>query len=209
MRIAIIGAGNVGSALARAFVETGHQVVLTARHADHAAKVAAEIGAAAATSNVEAFSVAEIVVLAVPSTAVASIVDEVGPAIEGKIVVDPTNPTGRDYSEIVTASGSVAEGIHALAPAARVVKAFNTVFAGRMADPIVDGVPLDGFYAGGDDAAKSAVADLLAAIGYRPLDAGGLVAARALELMAQLNINLNARFGWPWQTGWKLLGPTS
>ena len=208
MQVAIIGAGNVGSALARALVNAGHTVVLTARHADHAAKIAAEVGAHAATSNTEAVEGAELVVLAVMSTDVAAIVDEVGPALDGRIVVDPTNPTGGGYSEILTASGSVSEGIQALVPAARVVKAFNTVFASRIADPVIDGVPLDGFYAGDDEAAKSTIADLLGGIGFRPLDAGPLVAARALELMAHLNINLNARNGWPWQSGWKLLGPT-
>jgi 8-hydroxy-5-deazaflavin:NADPH oxidoreductase len=67
---------------------------------------------------------------------------------------------------------------------------------------------LDGFYAGNDDKAKGAVAGWLSAIGYRPINAGDLRAARALEHMAFLNISLNARNNWSWQTGWKLLGPT-
>jgi predicted dinucleotide-binding enzyme len=90
-----------------------------------------------------------------------------------------------------------------------VVKAFNTVFASRLNDPVIDGVPLDGFYAGDDETAKEVVAALLAEMGFRPIDAGELLAARALELMAFLNITLNARNGWPWQSGWKLLGPTA
>jgi 8-hydroxy-5-deazaflavin:NADPH oxidoreductase len=69
-------------------------------------------------------------------------------------------------------------------------------------------VRLDGFYAGDDEAAKSTVAELLAAIGFHPLDAGELLAARVLERMAVVHISLNARHGWPWQSGWKLLGPT-
>jgi predicted dinucleotide-binding enzyme len=88
-----------------------------------------------------------------------------------------------------------------------VVKAFNTVFASRLNDPVIDGIPLDGFYAGDDAPAKQVVADLLADMGFRPIDAGDLLTARALELMAFLNITLNARGGWPWQSGWKLLGP--
>jgi predicted dinucleotide-binding enzyme len=88
-----------------------------------------------------------------------------------------------------------------------VVKAFNTILAGRLNDPVVDGVPLDGFYAGDDEAAKSVVAELIAALGFRPLDVGALPVARALELMAFINIGLNMRNGWSWQTGWKLLGP--
>jgi predicted dinucleotide-binding enzyme len=96
-----------------------------------------------------------------------------------------------------------------LAPGVRVVKAFNTVFASRLNDPVVDGIALDGFYAGDDPAAKAAVAELLAAMGFHPIDTGELLTARTLELMAFLNITLNARNGWPWQSGWKLLGPTS
>jgi predicted dinucleotide-binding enzyme len=73
---------------------------------------------------------------------------------------------------------------------------------------VVDGVPLDGFYAGDDEAAKATVAELLATVGFRPLDVGGLPAARVLELMAVLHIGLNIGNNWPWQSGWKLLGPT-
>jgi predicted dinucleotide-binding enzyme len=96
-----------------------------------------------------------------------------------------------------------------LAPGARVVKAFNTVLAGRLNDPVVDGRPLDGFYAGDDGDAKAAVAGLLAEMGFRPIDTGDLLTARALELMAYLHITLNIRYAWPRQTGWKLLGATS
>ena len=208
MRVAIIGTGSVGSALARACVAAGHEVVLSARHAEHAAKLAADIGGRAAAANVDAVEGADMVVLAVPSKAVASVLDEVRPRVEGKILVDPTNPMTDDYEELFDASDSLADAIQLLAPGALVVKAFNTVFASRIGDPVVDGVALDGFYAGDDEGAKATVAELLAAIGFRPLDAGGLPAARVLELMAVLHIGLNARNGWPWQSGWKLLGPT-
>jgi hypothetical protein len=75
-------------------------------------------------------------------------------------------------------------------------------------DPVIDGIALDGFYAGDDAAAKSVVATMLAEMGFRPIDTGELLTARVLELMAFLNISLNARNGWPWQSGWKLVGPT-
>ena len=208
MRVAIIGVGNVGGALARACATLGHEVVVSARHPENAAKLAADVGGRAATSNLDAVQGADMVVLAVYSTSVASVLDEIGGELDGTIVVDPTNPMTDDYAELFGASGSLADAIQLLAPAARVVKAFNTVFASRIADPVVDGIPLDGFYAGDDEAAKTAVAELLAAIGFRPLDVGGLPAARVLELMAALHIGLNLRNGWPWRSGWKLLGPT-
>ena len=87
------------------------------------------------------------------------------------------------------------------------VKAFNTVFAANQASPSVDGTSLDGFYAGDDEQAKQKVAEFLAAAGYRPVDAGPLSAALPLEHMAFLNISMNARNNWPWQSGWKLVGP--
>jgi predicted dinucleotide-binding enzyme len=93
-------------------------------------------------------------------------------------------------------------------PGAIVVKAFNTVLGKRITDPVVDGVRLDGLYAGDDDAAKATVRELIAVAGFRPIDAGPLALARTLEHMGLLNVSLNARYGWPWESGWKLLGPT-
>jgi len=209
MRIAIIGAGAVGSGLARAFHAAGHAVVLSARHPDHAAKVAQEVGAEAAASNREAATGADLIVLAVPSTAIADVADELDGVVEGKVVVDPTNPMAPDLSGLLPAEGSVAEEIPLLMRGAVVVKAFNTVLGPRLTDPVVDGIPLDGFYAGDDDAAKATVAQLLAALGFRPVDARPLAMARTLEHMGLLNVRLNARFGWPRQSGWKLLGPTA
>jgi NADPH-dependent F420 reductase len=206
MRIAIIGVGNVGAALARACVTHGHSVVLSARTAEHAAKAATDAGATAAASNVEAVQGADLVLLAVPAPAVAGIIEEIVDHIHDAVIVDPTNPAGQEEAESFDGSGSVAEGIQLLAPEARVVKAFNTFLGSRIGNPVVDGVRLDGFYAGNDLGAKRMVAGLLDELGFRPVDAGGLLAARALELMAELHIRLNIRNGWSWQSGWKLLG---
>jgi predicted dinucleotide-binding enzyme len=198
----------MGSALARALDVAGHSVTVTARNTAHAEKVAGEFNVAAAASNREAVQDADMVVLAAPSTAVAAVVEDLDDLLGEVIVVDATNPSGVDREEILRGSGSLAEAILLLAPDTRVVKAFNTVFASRLNDPVVDGVPLDGFYAGDDPAAKRVVADLLTEMGFRPIDTGELLTARVLELMAFLNIDLNLRNSWQWQSGWKLLGPT-
>ena len=208
MEIAIIGTGNVGSALARACVAAGHTVALSARHAEHAQKVAAELGARAADGNRAAVGGADLVVLAVPATATAAVVEELGDDLVGKVVIDATNPMQVPPDELFRGSSPVTEALRVLAPEARFVKAFNTVFAANLTDPVVGGVPLDGYYAGDDGPAKDMVAALLADLGFRPLDAGPLAAARILELMAFLNITLNASHGWPWRSGWKLIGPT-
>jgi NADPH-dependent F420 reductase len=207
MRIAVIGTGNVGRALARAGNVAGHTVVVTSKNPAHAEKVAEELKVAVAGSSREAAQDADMVILAVPSTAVASVLDDIRQNVAGTIIVDPTNPSA-DHPELLQ-SGSMAETVAVLAPDAKVVKAFNTIFASRLNDPVIDGEPLDGFYAGDDEVAKQDVASLLAEMGYRPIDVGELMTARVLEAMAVLNFTLNARNGWPWQSGWKLLGSTS
>lgn len=208
MKLAIIGAGNVGQAIARAGVRVGHDVVITATDPGKTKKIADELGASAGNSNAEAVRDADLVVIAVPFEAVARVGAEVADATAGKVVIDATNPLKADGSGLAVTDRSGAETLQDLIPRASVVKAFNTVFASNQSEPLVDGTQLDGFYAGNDDNAKATVAEFLSAVGYRPVDTGDLAAARALERMAFLNISMNARNGWPWQSGWKLVGPT-
>ena len=207
MDIAIIGAGNVGKALATSSKRAGHSVTLSSASGDTAASAAEESGVKAAGSNREAVEGAGVVILAVPYGAVDSVLDEVGPALGGKVVIDATNPLKADYSGLATEGASGAEGIQARVPEARVVKAFNTVFAARQADPTIAGVQLDGYVAADDDEAKATVLELVKGIGLHPIDAGPLEAARYLEALAFLNISLQLRHGWSWQSGWKLVGP--
>ncbi len=203
MNIGIIGAGNVGQALATASVRAGHAVTISSRTAEEAERVAAEVGATATASNHDAVADADVVILAVPFDAVQAIVDELGAALDGKALIDVTNRFAPEQLD----GPSNAELIQAMAPNARVVKAFNTILAAHQADPAIDGIQLDGFVAGDDDA-KHQVLALVGSLGFHPIDAGSLAMARALEGMGTLNIVLNMTNGWSWQTGWKLLGPT-
>ena len=150
---------------------------------------------------------ADLVVLAVPYSAVDAVLADLGSALDGKIVVDATNPIKPDYSGLATEGTSGAEGLQARVPNARVVKAFNTAFAARLAEPSVGGLRADGFVAADDDEAKATVLGLVEAIGFNPIDAGELAKARELEALAWLNISLQTRHGWSWQAGWKLIGP--
>ena len=86
------------------------------------------------------------------------------------------------------------------------MKAFNTVFASRQAEPTVAGIAPDGFVAGDDAAAKQTVLDVVESVGFRPVDAGSLASARTLEGMAWLNIQRNMAGG-TWQDAWVLVGP--
>jgi NADPH-dependent F420 reductase len=208
MNIAIIGSGKVGKALALASTRAGHHVTLSATDPEHARQAAAATGASASASNREAAQAGDVVILAVPYPAVEGILKELAEALAGKVLIDTTNPLKADGSGLMFTDTSAAEVIQAMVPAAKVVKAFNTVFASRQQQPAGDGTELDGFYAADDDEAKATVNEYVASLGFRPLDAGALSMARTLEAMAYLIISLNMRNGWMWQNGWKLLGPT-
>lgn len=208
MQIAIIGAGNVGGALASATVRAGHAVTLAATDAAKLAQTAAASGASAAASNLDAVRDADLVILAVPHAAVAGIASELRDSLQGKVVVDSTNPLNETFSDLVTTGRSAAEELQDALPGVPVVKAFNTIFAGRHGNPTEVGQPLDAFIAADDADAKAKVGELAGSLGYRVIDAGSLRMARSLEEMAFLNISLNAANGWVWQSGWKLVGPT-
>ena len=132
---------------------------------------------------------ADVVVLAVPHGAVAGIVAELGETLSGVVVVDATNPLNDTYTDLVTVGTSAAENLQQQLPGASVVKAFNTVLAGRLANPTEGETPLDGFLAGDDDGAKATVGRLLDSLGFRPIDAGALRMARSLEQLAFLGLD--------------------
>jgi 8-hydroxy-5-deazaflavin:NADPH oxidoreductase len=208
MDVAIIGAGNVGQALAGALTKAGHSVTLSSRKRGDAEAAAKETAARAAGSNKEAVQGAQVVILAVPYQAIQDAARHVADALDGKVVIDTSNRVSRDDPASTIDGTSASEQVQALVPGARVVKAFNTLFATRMAEPTVDGVQLDGYFAGDDLDAKKQVAELVDGIGLRPIDAGGLGMARALEAMTTLLIVANVQNGWSFQNGWKIVGPT-
>ena len=207
MKVAIIGSGNVGTAVARAFTDTGNDVVVADVSDESLQRLAQAVPVSSTTtSNVEAVADAEAVVLAVPFGLVEGIAAELREHLAGKIVIDVTNPLADDLSGLSTNGLSAAELVQQAAPEARVVKAFNTVLAANQAAPILGDTQLDGFVAGDDDAAKAVVLDALSKVGFNPIDVGPLPAARYLEGMAFLNIALNARNEGSWTSGWKLVG---
>jgi Predicted dinucleotide-binding enzymes len=207
MNIAIIGAGNVGRALATSFVRAGHSVTIASRDPEDAGGVAAATGARLAASNAAAAATAEVVVLATPFSSAGEIAAEIADTVTGKVVVDATNRMsfGADGPDMDTTTSN-AEELAELLPDANVVKAFNTLFASNQSDPITEGVQLDGYVAGDDAAARARILDLVASIGLNPVDVGPLSRSRQLEGLAFLNITLNMANGGSWQSGWKLVG---
>ena len=209
MKFAIVGPGNVGTAIARGVTAAGHDVVVAGPSEESLEAVAGALPIGTTTSNREAVTGADIVVLAVPFDAAYGIATELRGELADKIVIDVTNPLTPDYAELATQGESAAELIQRAAPDAHVVKAFNTVFAANQSAGAVNGTQLDAYVAGDDAQAKNTVVGLVQAIGFRAIDVGELKLARNLEAMAVLNITLNARNGWSWQSGWKLVGPLS
>jgi predicted dinucleotide-binding enzyme len=206
--IAIIGTGNVGGALGAAAARAGYTVVYAAQDAAKTRAVAEANGGTAAASLREAAAGADIIVLAVPYGATHEVAAEIAPVVAGKVVIDATNPLKADYSGLATEGGpSGAEGIAAALPGAKVVKGFNTLFAGNTANPDAHGTQLDHLFATDDDEAKDAVCGLSTAIGFRPIHVGPLAAARELEAMAWLNIRLQLLSGGAWNTAYALVAP--
>jgi len=205
MDIGIIGSGKVGRALADVSVRAGHGVTMSAAHIERAEEAAKATGALAAASNFDAIAGADIVILAIPSDALADAVVELGDALAGVTVVDTTNRYDGADPGAATDGGSNTEMIQELARDASVVKALNAMFSSRIADPIVDGEPVDAYFAGDDPEAKAKVARYLSSIGLNPVDAGGINMARVLEGMGHLLIALQARPGGTWRQAWKLV----
>jgi 8-hydroxy-5-deazaflavin:NADPH oxidoreductase len=207
MNVTIIGSGNVGRALATSISHAGHQVTLTAGDAKHAESAAAKTGVSWAASNAEAVAGADVVILAVPTPALDEVLNDLASSVDGKVLIDATNPMSPDF--LPPTGRSAAEKIQSLLSKAHVVKAFNTAFASRQAKPEVDGEPTDGFVAGDNEAAKSTVLGLVGDVGFRPVDAGPLSMAHSLEAMALLGISLQIRNGGTWQSGWRIVEPTA
>jgi len=205
MKIAIIGSGNVGSALGTSLTKAGHAVTFTARDPEKVRQVATTAGAAVSASPAAAAAAADVIIIAVPYGAVTDVAAEIAPAVAGKVVIDATNPLKPDYSGLATDVTSGAEQIAAALPGATIVKAFNTLFAGVQGNPEVHGTTLDALYATDSEAAAATVAAIASSIGFRPVRVGPLAAARELEALAWLNIRLQVIAGGAWQTSYLLV----
>ena len=189
-KIGIIGDGNVGSALARGLKRAGHDVRAVGKDR---------------TAIRDAASWAEVVLLAVPFAAIDDVVKEVGNAVDGKTLIDATNALDASMSLAVGFTTSGAEELQRKIPKARVVKAFNTVFAQHMDSGRLGEKPLTAFVAGDDAAAKAVALELAREIGFEAVDGGPLKNARLIEPLAFFNIQLGYVLGMGTQIGFKLV----
>ena len=190
-KIAVIGTGNVATALGPGFAAQGNTIVYGSRNPSEqkVKDLVAKTGhGATAASQQDAVKGADIVVLAVPGTAAGDVVKQLGD-LSGKIILDPTNLVNRsnpdgnlDYPKPANAASN-AELIQSLAPKARVVKAFNTLNVGQMTAPATAGGPITIPICGDDAQAKATIAALVKGMGLEVLDLGPLRYAQTLEQM--------------------------
>jgi predicted dinucleotide-binding enzyme len=190
--ISIIGSGGMPAAIGGLAAKAGHTVEVMSRDAAKARALAEQIGAGATTGTFGAAPAGDIVILAVPYSAVLDVVKKYGEGLAGKLLVDITNPIKSDFTGFLTPEDSFgAQEIAKAAPAnADIVKAFNTQFSHVLAAGPVEGHPLDVFIAGDDAQAKARVSAFIESLGLRPMDAGQLPMARTLEHACMLTLGL-------------------
>lgn len=208
MKIAILGSGNIGGILGRRLSAT-HPITFGVRDPG-APEVSALVTAcgpnARAAASADAVKGGDVVILAVPGGAAESMVAALAPALNGRILIDATNPVGPGFT--LTAGGaapSTAERLAAVAPGALVVKAFNSAGFNIWADPSFSEGPADLYLCGDDAAARNTVAALARELGLEPVDCGPLASARLLEPLALLWITLAMKQGLGRDIAFKLL----
>jgi 8-hydroxy-5-deazaflavin:NADPH oxidoreductase len=208
MNLGIIGAGNVGGTLGKSWAKTGHKIQFGLRNTAKPEVVALlkDIGSSArAVSVADAAAFGDVVVLTTPWDATHAAIQSAG-SLDGKILVDCTNPLKPDLSGLAIGHDtSAAEQVRLWAPAARVVKCFNTTGAGIMANPKYGGDRAVMFLVGDDSAAKTVVTKLGEDLGFEMIDAGDLKIARLLEPVAMLWIHLAFKQGLGRDFAFKLL----
>ena len=195
MRIGILGSGVVGPALARGLARHGHEVRIGTRQA--------EVDGLSTGTPAEVAGEAELVVLAVRGDAAVQVVSGLTAELDGKVLVDSTNPLEAGGLFVGT-TDSLGEQVQRAVPGARVVKAYNSVGNALMVDPDLPGGPPTMFLAGNDPDAKATVTGLLEETGWEVADLGGIEASRWLEAMCMAWVAYGRTSG-GWGHAFKLL----
>lgn len=209
MNIAFIGHGHVGGALATRLSNLGHDVVIAARDpgAESVGALIARAPKLTAAPIAEAVERAELVFLATPFKANAEVLPPLADLLAGKVLVDCTNPVGPGLSHGLNSQGSGSAAVQALAPKARVVKAFSIYGYENFEDPRFPAYEVKPvmMFCGDDVDAKGHLAPLVAELGFEPLDVGGLVQALHLEHMTLLWVRMVRMHGHSPHMAWAAL----
>jgi predicted dinucleotide-binding enzyme len=183
-----------------------HTITLRGHEPGKAEALASEL-----SGNVQAGTVGDalaggVVVLAIPYGAIDDVLGTYAGQLDGKIVIDITNPVDfSTFTPLTLEAGSAAEEIAQKAPGAKVVKAFNTTFAGTLVEGQVAGQPLDVLLASDDTDAKRVVGEIVEDGGLRPIDAGTLARAHELEAVGYLHMSLQQTLGTGFGSAMKIL----
>jgi predicted dinucleotide-binding enzyme len=193
MRIGVLGTGNMADALATHWVRAGHDVAVGGRDRLKAERLAARLGGGVKAGGLrEAAGFGQVALAALPFGAGEGVTRDLRAALDGKVVIDCSNPVGPGFRLLTQDGPSAARRLAAAAPEAHVVKAFNLCHEDvwRMAPPLFDGRPLAVPVCGDDETALALVHRLVRDAGCDPLAAGGLERAALLEATAALFIGL-------------------
>jgi predicted dinucleotide-binding enzyme len=201
MRIGILGAGNIGGTLGRKWAKAGHEVVFGVRDAS-SPKIAGLFerveGNASADSVAQAIAFGEVLLFALPWSAVGGIVEAHGEALNAKIVLDATNDFGGPVVNNVQTISSKARN-------AKVYRAFNSLGWENFEEPQIGGTQIDLFYCGADDEARPIVERLIEDVGLRPVRVGDLEQVQLVDAIGSLWVALAFRQGMGRRLAFKLL----
>jgi predicted dinucleotide-binding enzyme len=191
MIIGVIGAGNIGGTIGKKWAEQGHEVIFGLR--DPTASKYQELletinGEARAAAIAEAVEQAEVILFAIPSSAVEDMAAALGNKLDGKIIIDATNKMGQ---AVVNSLATLQKR----APQARLFRAFNYLGWENFAEPIIGGMQADLFYCGTAGEAQHIVERLISDVGIRPVYVGDLDQAPVVDALLGLWVTLAVRQG--------------
>jgi predicted dinucleotide-binding enzyme len=206
MEITVIGTGNMARGIATRALAGGHTVTLLGTAQEKAEALAGELSGDVRAGTVGDPLAGDVVVLAVWYQALDDVLARYGDQLAGKVVVDISNPVDpQTFQPLTVEAGSAAQEIAQKASGAKVVKAFNTTFAGTLVAGEVAGQPLDVIVASDDEDAKAAVRELAEGAGLRVIDAGPLAHARQIEGLGYLHMAIQGSLGTQYDTAVKIL----
>ena len=206
MNVTIIGTGNMARGIGTRLLTGGNAVTLLGTSREKAQALAGELSGDVHAGTVGDPVADDVVVLAVWYQALDDVLGRYGDQLAGKTIIDITNPVDQEtYAPLTLEAGSAAQEIARKAPGAKVVKAFNTTFAGSLIEGRVAGEPLDVFIASDDEAAKATVREIAESAGLRVLDAGPLAHARQLEGAGYLHMAVQPGLGGTYASALKIV----
>jgi predicted dinucleotide-binding enzyme len=205
MKIAIIGTGNVGNTLGANWKKSNHEIIYGSRNPQDEKHIDLEKFAEVLTLS-QAALLGDVIVLATPWQSTEEAINEMGSALDAKIVIDATNPLKPDLSGLlIYGDNSGGEQVAKWASKAKVVKALNSAFATVMAHPEINGVKSMMLIAGDDVSALNTVAELVDDLGFQSQKMNGLSNSRLLEMVGLTLITLGYKEGLGNEIGFSIL----